>query len=102
MATQDYPIGCLVYYHYTDDDSNDKRYGYVSFESLTNLDEDEFSTTPSGITDERVAYYHDPYDNLRENYLDFIKHYAFNKELGSDLDLFIDNVVKFVFSREDI
>jgi hypothetical protein len=105
MITEtEYPIGCMVFYHYEDDDLDPKRYGkrygYVSFESLTNLDEDELSTTPSGIIDEMVAYYHDPSESVKENYFDFIKHYFLGKGYGSDLC--IDNIVKFVFSREEI
>lgn len=94
-----YPIGCLVFYRYEDDDLDDKRYGYVSFESLTNLDEDEFSPTPSGVIDEKVLYYHDPYDSLGENYTSFVKHYVTTSSFG---DLRIDNIVKFVFSPEEI
>lgn len=94
-----YPIGCMVFYRYADDDLDAKRYGYVSFESLTNLDEDEFSPTPSGVIDEMVLYYHDPHDSLGENYASFVKHYVANSAFD---DLFITNIVKFVFSREEI
>jgi hypothetical protein len=95
-----YPIGCMVFFRYASDDLDAKRYGYVSFESLTSLDEDGFGETPSGIIDEMVAYYHDPKDSLGENFLDFVKDYASGKNQGSDL--FIDNIVRFVFSRKDI
>ena len=101
ITKPNYPIGCMVFFRYASDDLDAKRYGYVSFESLTNLDEDdyEFSTTPSGVFDEMVAHYHDPYDSLGENYVSFVKHYVADSAFD---DLFINNVVKFIFSREDI
>ena len=106
---REYPIGCHVFYHGTDDPIGSKLYGYVSFESLQEImegdedfpDDDYLSGnnyTPSGVRDDFVDIYYDHNETTEENFIEFIHDYQ-KDEFTIGSDWIIDNIVRFVFAK---